>query len=419
MNLLYICSDFGIPLGGTKGASIHVRSITRALCESGHDVSILSPRPSLGLDHPASLLLAQSPRELTEPADRLRRYMKDRELPHELAGEIRSLQYNEWVASRALDALRDNPPDVVVERLSLFGHAGLDLSSEFGCPLVIEVNALMSEEAATHRGLQMQPLAKQIEDRVLGRADAILAVSQSLRGAICERGVAPSKVHLVPNGADVEAFDPGVGGTAIRGQYGLEDRFVIGFAGSLKSWHGVDLLIFAFRNVLAEDSEARLLIVGTGPTEQALKDQVQLLKLSHAVVFTGAVDHSKMPACLCAMDVAVAPFRSAECFYFSPIKLFEYMASGCCVVASNLGQIEDVIGDGEHGLLCAPDNVESLTQKLLLARNDPSLRKRLASAARARVERDFTWRLAAMTTGNVLSGLVSRSDAVSSNRVPA
>jgi len=91
------------------------------------------------------------------------------------------------------------------------------------------------------------------------------------------------------------------------------------------------------------------------------------------------------------MDVAVAPFVDVPGFYFSPIKMFEYMAAGLCVAASRLGQLAEVIEDGVNGLLCDPDDPESLYRTLRKAQTDPELRRRLGSAARETVEARYTW----------------------------
>jgi glycosyltransferase involved in cell wall biosynthesis len=122
------------------------------------------------------------------------------------------------------------------------------------------------------------------------------------------------------------------------------------------------------------------------------------LGIAESVTFTGAVSHDRVPELLRAMDVAVAPFRRMEGFYFSPIKLFEYMASGTCVIASRLGQISQVIEDGSSGLLCEPDDISDLHAKLQRVRQSVDLRERLANRALRVVRQHHTWRHAAERT---------------------
>ncbi len=420
MNLLYVCSDFGIRASGTKGASIHVRAITDALCALGHRVTLLSPHGGPGGGHPADVAIPSQQKCLKSPADDLRRWLKTRDLPLTVAGELRSIFYNEPVVAEMADSLRENPPDAIIERLSLFSHVGLDLARALDRPLIVEVNALLSREAARYRRLEMQTLAEAIEMRVLRGADAIVVVSTALGDELVAAGVECGKIHVVPNGADVASFDPTDDGRAVRRMLGLDGNFVVGFLGSLKVWHGVDVLVSAFKQLVAQDAATKLLIIGQGPTESSLKEQIHDAGLGDAVIMTGAIDHSQVPSHLAAMDVAVAPFRASDAFYFSPIKLFEYMAAGRCVVASRLGQIENVIEDGENGLLCRPDDCDALAEALTSVRRNEAMRLRLGLAGRSHVENRFTWKVAATRISSLIADRIGyqesrdgRGDAVS------
>ena len=421
MKLLYVCSDFGVRPAGTKGASIHLRCITRALCDRNHRVQLLSPHLAPGRDHPATPLLPPARCPPRESAGGLRDYLKSHDLPEAVASEIRALLYNQWVAPRAIEALKFGPPDAIIERLSLFGCVGVTLARALKRPLVIEVNAILTREARRFRHLDMGTLAERIELHTLHEAAAVTVVSKQLGDALSDMGVDRAKITVVPNGADVQAFRPDNDGRLLRERLRLNGGFVVGFVGSLKPWHGVDVLIAAFERLRACDPAAILLIVGAGPTERQLREQVAAVGLQDAVTFTGAVEHIHIPGYLGIMDVAVAPFRRLEDFYFSPIKLFEYMAAGRCVVASRLGQIEEVITHGETGFLCPPDDSESLASALLTVRGDAPLRRRLGAAARGRAERNLTWQVAAAATSELIAGLIAemRPDGVHHQGQPA
>jgi glycosyltransferase involved in cell wall biosynthesis len=408
MRLLYVCSDFGVPPAGTKGASIHLRAITRALAERGHEVLLLSPKEGPDGDHPAQRLLPAGCPSVDESTKMLKRWLLARDLGDAVARELRPLLYNAWVRERALDALADKPPDAIVERLTLLGHVGVDLSEALACPLILEVNALLVEEARAFRALQLEHLAERIERRACTRADAVLVVSEALAARLRELGVPADKVHVVPNGADTTAFAEVAPRDACRAALGVGDALVVGFTGSLKFWHGVDVLLHAFSRLRADHPGARLLIVGSGPAEATLRDLASQLDLAEAVIFTGAVPHEEIPGLLHAMDVTTAPFKPVEGFYFSPIKLFEYMAAGKCVVASRLGQIEDVIRDGENGVLCAPNDVESLYRALRAASDSPELRDRLGVAAANTVRQRFTWAHTAQSVDGVIRTAVEQ-----------
>jgi len=171
---------------------------------------------------------------------------------------------------------------------------------------------------------------------------------------------------------------------------------VVGFAGSLKPWHGVATLLDAFATLRAHTPTARLLIIGTGPQEAAARARATALGLGDAVVFTGAVAHDAMPGLLAAMDIGVAPYLAVPDFYFSPLKLYEYMAAGLAVVASDAGAIATLVRASETGLLCPPGDAPALGWALACLAYDPTLRARLGAAARAEAER-HTWAANART----------------------
>jgi len=425
MRLLYVCSDFGIKPDGTKGASVHLRAITRGMADAGHSVWLLSPHRGPGVAHPARDLFddanAKSDGREAHPASaadktckKLKRWMTARGYGDAVARELRPLLFNASVCDRALGALAKVKPDAIIERLSLFGHVGLDLAQALRVPLVVEVNALLAEEARRFRSLQLCGLAAEMEQRVLSSADAIMPVSAPLGRRIVEMGIDDERVHVIPNGVSLKPFEAAPSRETCRSLLGLRDAFVVGFVGSLKIWHGVDVLLAAFQRLHKDHPSAHLLVVGTGPMAAPLEKAARSMGIEKSVTFTGAVPHERVPDMLRAMDVAVAPFRQMEGFYFSPIKLFEYMASGTCVVASKLGQISQVIEDGASGLLCKPDDIGDLYAKLRRVRQSVDLRERLANRAARIVCQHYTWRHTAEKTCTVIQRAVeSRRNAQS------
>lgn len=408
MRLLYLCSDFGIDPRGAKGASIHLRAITRALAERSHEVWLLSPKGAPADGAPVRALLPGGCPPVEQAARMLKQWLSEHELSDSAAREFRPLIYNAWVREPAQQMLRTNPPEAIVERLSLFGHVGVDLANAFDVPLILEVNAPLTEEATRYRSLEMGGLAASIERRVYQRADAVMAVSEALADHLVADGVDREKIHVVPNGADIDVFAAAPSRDECRAKLGLGDEFTIGFVGSLKAWHGVDVLLAAFEMMRRRGTDARLVIVGTGPCETALREQAARFGLNGAVSFTGAVAHEEIPALLGAMDVAAAPFRDAPGFYFSPIKLFEYMAAGTCVVASRLGQIAEVIEDGVTGLLCDPGDPKALAAALERARRSVELRSSLGEAASDAARSRHTWARAAEEVSRIVEHAVQR-----------
>ena len=131
-------------------------------------------------------------------------------------------------------------------------------------------------------------------------------------------------------------------------------------------------------------------MIGDGPLKSSLQDRIRQAGLEKAVTFTGVVTHEDIPQYLATMDVAVAPYPAIGNFYYSPLKLFEYMAAGRAVVASRIGQVAQVITDGVNGLLYEPGHRAGLVNRLRELRESSALRLELGKNAR-RASRDFTW----------------------------
>jgi glycosyltransferase involved in cell wall biosynthesis len=254
---------------------------------------------------------------------------------------------------------------------------------------LLEVNAPLIEEQAQHRALVDRPRAEAIANRVFGTATALLAVSSEVAAYLEGFPAARGRVHMVQNGVDPARFPPGLPPALPR----RPGTFTIGFVGTLKPWHGLPALAEAFHLLRRRGAgaNARLLVVGDGPEragfERALCERDSL----GDVCFTGAVAPGEVPALLASMDAAVSPYQGGAPFYFSPLKVYEYMAAGLPVVASKVGQLDGLIQDGVTGLLCPPGDPSALAAALDRLRCDPALRARLGQAARETVLRDHTW----------------------------
>jgi glycosyltransferase involved in cell wall biosynthesis len=389
MRIAYLCADFGIPIQGYKGASVHVRELVAALSSQGHEVQVFSPSQGAGnrLAVPLRVVTSEG---LPDAAARLVHATVGRHHPR-LDKETRELLYNLTLYRRLGAQLRQWQPDVIYERYSLFNLAGLNLARRLGVPHLLEVNAPLRLERARTKGIVLAGVAGRIERVLFGGSDTALVVSEALRRYVLEHSGGNARVVVQPNAVDTGRFLATGPDLEVRARLELSpEAFVVGFAGSLKPWHGVDALLDAFAAVRSQEPLARLLVVGEGPEEQALRARAAALGLGPDVVFAGRVEHAVMPRALAAMDVGVAPYLPAPDFYFSPLKLYEYMAVGLAVVASDAGEIAGLLRHGHTGLLCPPGNTEALAGALLRMAQDPSTRLRLGAAARAEAER-HTW----------------------------
>jgi glycosyltransferase involved in cell wall biosynthesis len=358
MRVAYVCADPGVPVFGTKGSSIHVQEVLRQLARRGAQLTLWCARtggePAAGLEGVEVCCLP--PVEGGSPAQR--------------EAEQRSTDLE-------LGARLDAGPrvDLVYERYSLWSTAGMRRASLLGVPGVLEVNAPLVEEQARHRQLidRDGALARARAGFLLARS--VVCVSEPV--ACWVREVAPgARTVVLPNGVDPARFTPGPEPTG---------PFTVGFVGTLKPWHGVDVLIRA----LALLDEVRLRVIGDGPERQALERLAVRLLGAHRADFVGAVPPWQLPAELARLHVAAAPYPVADT-YFSPLKVFEYLAAGLPVVASRSGQVSQILTDGVDGLLTPAGDVVALAEAIARLRSEPGLRVRLGGAARHTAQR-HTW----------------------------
>ena len=402
--ILYLCADRGISFGGHKGASVHLREFASALQRAGHVVHVAVRRREAGADTNAPFPVHVLPSE--DHAD----FFDHATVVGESAivNDLREFDYNGIVRRWLGDLHARERFDAVIERYSLFGIAGRAFAREAGIPYVLEVNAPLVEEAPVYRILGRGDIARAVEHYLFDGADRIMAVSEELRGHIV--GLAPcARVTVLPNGVDVARFEKAPDRDAWRRRFTKDpDRdFVIGFVGRVRPWHGVDLLVDAAGRLAAGDARTRLCIVGDcGDLEAELRARCRDAGLDGRVVFTGAVLPDDVPSILQAIDVVTAPYPPASRFYFSPLKVFEYMAAGRPIVASAIGQVADILAHQHTALLTAPGDVAGLASSLERLRDDVALAARLGANAREEARRLHDWR----TRVDIVIGQLPRSE---------
>lgn len=369
MRIAYVCMDPGVPVFGRKGCSIHVQQVARTLIRQGRQVELFAQKKG-----------GQAPQGLEKaPITELPKLPKGNSIEREKA----CLGANQQLGS-ALQL--KGPFDLVYERYSLWSFAGMEYARDHDIPGVLEINAPLIQEQAEHRQLNHRAIAQQVADRVFDSASALIAVSKEVAGYLESYPGASRKIHIVPNGIDAELFSADKAGAAKS-----TNEFTVGFVGSLKPWHGLFQLLESFHILSRKHPDARLRIVGDGPERERIEEEIARRNLGDAVDLTGSVPHEDIPKELARMDVAVAPYPDLPYFYFSPLKIFEYMAAGLPVAASGIGQIKQIIQPGENGLLCPPGDPEALAYTLIRLKQNPKMRKELGQNARAAVLENHTW----------------------------
>lgn len=379
MRLLYLSCDPGVPVLGNKGASVHVREMVRAFAALGASVLVASPRVQPEGDHLGDVA------ELIE-IDGIRptAHRSARSLRQSMAAQA------EQVAAIA----KDRRVDAIYERLALFGASGIEAAAYLDVPHILEVNAPLSEEALRFRSLPHSDEAFRTEARVCASTDHAFAVSEAMAARLVRGGVAPSKVTVAPNGVDPAKFEH----RQQRARRG--SRFILGFAGSLKPWHGVSVLLEAFARARRARPSMRLEIIGTGPDRATV---AAARVPARTLTDHGALPHAAAVNLMATWDVGVAPFLPMPDFYFSPLKVVEYMAAGICAVASDLGQIRTLLGDGDRGVLVEPGNADALAEAVVELVDDRARAAQLGSRARAFALQSLTWRSNASRALHVLT----------------
>ncbi len=368
--IAYVCADAGVPVFGQKGCSIHVQEVIRAFLKKGAAVELF-----------ASCTGGEPPKDLAS--------VHLHPLPTPPKGDLSGREEAGYRANHALrDALKKvGRFDFVYERYSLWSFAAMEYARATNTPGILEVNAPLVEEQARHRGLINRERAEQVAERIFKAAHAIVAVSDEVATYVSNYVEEKERVYVVANGVDPARFTQNQ-----KSSFSAPpETFTIGFVGTLKPWHGLEYLIEAFAQLRASDEQIKLLIVGDGPERTRIEENLQAKSLLEAVCFTGAVNPDEIPSLLASMDAAVAPYPPGANFYFSPLKVYEYMAAGLPVVASRIGQLENVIEDKVNGLLVPAGDVAALADALEQLRKNFELRIRMGQAARSAVIEKHTW----------------------------
>jgi glycosyltransferase involved in cell wall biosynthesis len=374
--ILYLRSQLWLGLAG-GGSVAHTAGVIGGLTAAGAEVQVVAS------DHLAGVGVAT---RVVRPEVWFDGWLR----------ELEDLAYNVAFTLSALHAARAFRPDLLYQRHTAFNVSGAILSRLLDLPLVVEFNSSEVWKGRYWGGLRLERAALLVEAINLRAADRVIVVSRVLRDELVARGLPPPSIVVNPNAVDTRIFRADVDGRRIRRQISAESDVVIGFSGTFGAWHGIPTLATALGLVLAARPHARWLLIGDGPLRPLIDAAVTAHPhLAQRVTLVGMRPHVEMPSYLAACDILVSPHGKqadgAE-FFGSPTKLFEYMASGRPIVASNVGQIADVLTDQASALLVPPDDPAALAAAVVRLIDDSCLRARLGSAARAAAEAHHTWR---------------------------
>lgn len=380
--VLFVRSDhwFGVTAGGSVG---HLAGVVNGFRKEGLHVEVTSTDflPGIPVDEQFHL----------EPPQ----YGWIRNIP-----EFPRLEYNRQLASALASLWPKVRPDFIYHRYSQHNYVGPELRRRYRVPYVCEYNgSFIWMNRNWGKPLLFERLAGDIELTNLRAADLVVVVSRAMADEVIQRGILAEKVLVNPNGVDPDQYHPDISGDEVRRAYELEDKLVVGFIGTFGAWHGAENLVEAAARVraLRPGSRQRIhfLLIGDGERMGRVRTLVADNSLDEMVTLTGKIPQERGAAHLAACDILVSPHvpnPDGTPFFGSPTKIFEYMAMGRAIVASDLDQISEVLHHGETGWMVRPGDSGAVAEGILRLVEDPDLRARLGSNARRAAETRHSWR---------------------------
>ncbi len=366
---MFIAAD--VDLAQSDGQGVHVISLSRAFAEIGEAVRLLVSRTSQTVPFQAKVEMRAIP----------------------------NVGFPAFVA--ALRQVRDFRPDLIYER-RFSPKLGAALSLATGVPYYLEINGLPeTEQPAAVDG--RTPRRRNPPKTMYRVARQIFVPSQRLANLLAGRlHLPPTRFTVVPNAADLSLFRPTEKAQARRVLgLSLESAIVV-YVGNLAHWQGLETLVDAAKH-LTQIPRLQILIVGDGPVRGSVIERIASAHVEGTIRLMGALPHEKVPLVLSAADVCVAPFTRVrnDLIGISPIKLFEYMAAGRPVVASDVAGVREIMQDA--GMLVTPDSPTNLAAAISHLLSNPSKQDELGRRA-SEISQLNSWEDRARTILSVVSG---------------
>ena len=386
MNILYVAS--GIPVPGSLGGRRHTDKVARGLANRGHHVHVVA----VSAEGHTNLHHLWTPTQLGHHNFTIHHI----DIPKPL-----SLLATPTI----MQLVHRLKPDVVMERYYNFAGAGMLAARRFGLPTLLEVNALIVDPPSVRK--------RQIDDLLGGPmrrwatrqcqwADAIVTPLHTTVPAEIDR----ARIHEHPWGADVERFVPRLS------QRPTTHIPTVIFIGSFRAWHGANHGVAAAQLVLDRGINAKFIFVGDGPE---LAEAKAIAHNYPAIEFTGMQPYTRMPELLQSADIGIAPFDTskhpalqAAGFFWSPLKVHEYMASALPVITSDITPLNHIVRHEREGLLVKEGDVGALADAMQRLIEHPDYATHLGQAGRERVVAHYSWQQHCATLDAILHDIVAQ-----------
>jgi PEP-CTERM/exosortase A-associated glycosyltransferase len=336
------------------------------------------------------------------------RHAFDRRFPF-----LRALAVVRLLRRHILSRLVEVPIDVVhAHSPALCGLAALQAARRRGMPFVYEIRAFWEDAAVdqnrTHPTSLRYHLGRQLEGYVASRADAVVGISQHILADLRARGINSEKLFHVPNGVDAQRFNPRPRDASLLQELGLRNEPVMGFIGSLYRYEGIAWLVRAAAKLRSRGILFQILIVGQGEEMPEIENAIRETGAKDYVRTVGQVQHDQVQRYYSLMDVLVFPRRSIRLTELTtPLKPLEAMAQGKAVLASNVGGIRELVGQGAC-LLFEPDNVDDFCDKAAELLTNEQFRSDLGQRGREMVMREKDWNVLVRNYQTIYDFVLSR-----------
>ncbi len=350
MNILYSAPE--INLSGGHGGSSHVSDVLASLKNLGHNITLIDSR-----------------KEATAQISKLHSYL--------VAPFLRTLWHCMF-----------GNADIIYERNRIFGGGAILAGSLFGKPSILELNEPAELSFEGLRGA----MAQWVFNRVSNKATIITGTHDSFFNLLPKE-----KCLLITYGTNADKFVPSAPDAELVEKFGLVRGKTILYCGSFAPWHMLENTIIAAKDIVANDSEVKFLLLGTGGQFEQIKKLVKSFALENNVLLLGKVPHTEMfkyinsaDICLALFDRNYAPFKKYDYFY-SPIKVHEYKSCAKPIIASRIGNLKTLVVDGVNGLLVDEQKPSDIAAVLLKLLSNKQLFKNIAENNRKDVLQNYDW----------------------------
>jgi len=381
--------------GISAGSAIKGQEIIRSLNKLGHQASIhwRTPQPNA-----SQTVNGHNPHWLKKL---LARHLHG---PKSLALNLKHLVEEQKI-------IETEKPDILFSRLELFSFSAALVARRNQIPFVLEVDCPTVWEYKSFAGkdhFHVPLLPEWIEKFNIQEANAIIVISRILHNYLVDMGGNPQKMHIIPNGADPDKFVPMPPAPWLQARFHTNGNIVIGWIGALCGWSGLEDLIAVAKEVLLRRPEIYFMFVGGGQNLVMIEQEFANHPCRDHVLLPGRIPHDQIPYFLSMMDIVFAPYPKRDFWYPSSMKIFEYLSSGKTVIATRVGQVEEIIRHGENGFLYDSLQSEQLIRDLINLIDQPKLREHLGQAARDTVIKEYSWKQHALRLEKIFADVLSK-----------